>query len=66
MIYNFGLVMNNISYTKKVCYNISIIDLTETNRIEEFKAKIINLTDNYNYYRIEEFEYYNYEKTLEL
>ena len=66
MIYNFGIVTNNISYTEKVCYNINIIDLTETNRIEEFKAKIINLIDNYNYYNIEEFEYCDYEKTLEL
>ena len=29
LIQNIGLVMNNISYTEKVCYNISMIDLTE-------------------------------------
>ena len=42
---------NNRSYTKNVCYNISIIDLTENRKIEEFKTEItkttINLTQNH-------------------
>ena len=53
--------MNN---TKKVCYNINIIDLTEVNKIEEFKIEItktiISLTKNYDQYHIEEF--CNYEE----
>ena len=44
---------------EKVCYNISMIDLTEKQKIEEFKTKItktiINLTDNHIQYYIEEF-----------
>ena len=43
--------MNNISYAEKVCYNISMIDLTEKQKIEEFKTEIIktiiNLTENH-------------------
>ena len=46
---------NNRSYAEKVCYNISMIDLTENRKIEEFKTEItktvINLTQNH----IEEF-----------
>ena len=49
---------NNISYAKKVCYNISMIDLTKTSKIEEFKPKItkpiINLTENHIKYHMEE------------
>ena len=56
--------MNNISYAKKVCYNINIIDLIEKQKIEEFKIEIIktiiNLTDNHNQYHIKEF--CNYEE----
>ena len=59
LIQNFSLVMNNRSYTEKICYNINMIYLTEKQKIEEFKIKItkiiINLTDNYNRYHIEEF-----------
>ena len=40
LIQNFGLVMNNRRYTEKVCYNISMIDLTEKQKIEEFKIEI--------------------------
>ena len=39
---------NNRSYVEKVFYNISMIDLTENIKIEEFKTEItkiiINLT----------------------
>ena len=42
---------NNRSYAEKVCYNISMIDLTENRKIEEFKTEItkiiINLTQNH-------------------
>ena len=42
---------NNISYAEKVCYNISMIDLTKKRKIEEFKTEItktiINLTQNH-------------------
>ena len=31
---------NNRSYVEKVCYNISMIDLTENRKIEEFKTEI--------------------------
>ena len=31
---------NNISYGKKVCYNISMIDLTENRKIKIFKTEI--------------------------
>ena len=52
MIQNFCLVMNNISYTENVCYNISMIDLTKKKKIEELKIEItktiINLTDDHN------------------
>ena len=59
LIQNFSLVMNDRSYTEKVCYNINMIYLTEKQKIEEFKIEItkiiINLIDNYNRYHIEEF-----------
>ena len=58
LIYNIGIVMNNISYAEKVCYNISMIDLTEKQKIEEFKTEIIktiiNLTENHIQYHMEE------------
>ena len=42
---------NNISYIENVCYNISMIYLTENRKIEEFKIEItktiINLTQNH-------------------
>ena len=48
---------NNRSYTEKVCYNISMIDLTDNRYIEEFKIEItkavINLTQNHIEYHIE-------------
>ena len=51
--------MNNMSYAEKVCYNISMIDLTKTQKIEEFKIEItktiINLTENHIQYHLEEF-----------
>ena len=50
---------NNRSYAEKVCYNISMIDLTNNSSIEEFKTEItkavINLTQNHIEYHIEEF-----------
>ena len=58
MIQNIGLVMNNKSYEEKVCYNISMIDLTEKQKIEEFKNEItktiINLTENHIQYHMKE------------
>ena len=39
--------MNNKSYIKNVCYNISIIDLTEKKKIEEFKTEIIKIIINF-------------------
>ena len=51
--------MNNMSYAEKVCYNISMIDLTKTQKIEEFNIEItktiINLTENHIQYHLEEF-----------
>ena len=50
---------NNRSYAEKVCYNISVIDLTDNRRIEEFKTEItkavINLIQNHIEYHIEQF-----------
>ena len=50
---------NNRSYAEKVCYNISMIDLTDDRYIEEFKTEItkavINLTQNHIEYHIERF-----------
>ena len=37
---------NNISYVKKVYYNISMIDLIENKKIEEFKTEIIKTIIN--------------------
>ena len=49
-------MINNRSYVKKVCYNIRVIDLTEKQKIEEFKIEITktikNLTENHNQYHI--------------
>ena len=57
MIQNIGLVMNNKSYAEKVCYNIRMIYLTETQEIEEFKIEItktiINLLENHIQYHLE-------------
>ena len=48
---NIGLVMNNRSYKEKICNNINIIDLTEKQKINEFKIEItktiINLKKNH-------------------
>ena len=42
---------NNRSYAENVCYNISMIDLAENRKMEEFKTEIknniINLTQNH-------------------
>ena len=62
---------NNRSYAEKVCYNISMIDLTDNRYIEEFKAEItkavINLTQNHNEYHIEKFcDYEEYDRTIRL
>ena len=49
---------NNRSYAEKVCYNISMINLTENIKIEEFKTEIIkiiiNITKNHIEYQMEE------------
>ena len=37
---------NNKSYAEKVCYNISMIDLTDNSSIEEFKAEITKAVIN--------------------
>ena len=34
-----SLQMNNVSYTEKFCYNISIIDLNEKQKIKNLKIK---------------------------
>ena len=48
LIQNIGSMGNNRSYVENVCYNISMIDLTENKKLEEFKTEItkaiINLT----------------------
>ena len=50
---------NNRSYEEKVCYNISMIDLIENPKIEEFKTEItktiINLTENHIKHHMDEF-----------
>ena len=50
---------NNRNYAKKNCYNINMIDLTENQKIKEFKTKItktiINLTKSHIKYHLEEF-----------
>ena len=62
---------NNISYAKKVCYNISMLDLTEIRKIEEFKTEIantiINLTQNHIENHIEEFcDCEEFDRTIRL
>ena len=71
MIQNIGLVINNKSYAEKVCYNISMIDLTEKQNIEEFKTKItktiINLIENHIQYHMEELcDCEEFDKTIRL
>ena len=59
MTQNIDSIGNNRSYVEKVYYNISMIDLTENKKIEEFKTEItkiiINLTQNHIENHIEEF-----------
>ena len=62
---------NNRSYAEKVCYNISMIDLTDNRYIEEFKTEItksvINLTQNHIEYHIERFcDCEEYDRTIRL
>ena len=62
---------NNRSYVEKVCYNISMIDLTDNRYIEEFKEEItktvINLTQNHIEYHIERFcDCEEYDRTIRL
>ena len=62
---------NNRSYAEKVCYNISMIDLTDNIYIEEFKTEItkavINLTQNHIEYHIERFcDCEEYDRTIRL
>ena len=71
MIQNIGLVMNKRNYAKKVCYNISKIDLTEKQKIEEFKTEItkiiINLTKNQIQYHMEElYDCEEFDRTIRL
>ena len=51
---------NNRSYAENVCYNISMIHLTENRKLEEFKTEItktiINLIQNHIENYIEEFD----------
>ena len=60
---------NNKSYAENVCYNISMIDLTDNRYIEEFKTEItksvINLTQNHIEYHIERFcDCEEYDRTI--
>ena len=62
---------NNISYAENVCYNISIIYLTENREIEEIKTKItktiINITENHIQYYMEEFyDCEEFDRTIRL
>ena len=62
---------NNRSYEEKVCYNISMIDLTDIRYIENFKVEIIkaviNLTQNHIEYHIEQFcDCEEYDRTIRL
>ena len=62
---------NNRSYAENVCYNISMIDLTNKSSIEEFKTEItkavINLTQNHIEYHIEEFcDCEEFDRTIRL
>ena len=62
---------NNRSYAEKVCYNISMRDLTDNIYIEEFKTEItkavINLTQNHIEYHIERFcDCEEYDRTIRL
>ena len=62
---------NNRSYAEKVCYNISMMDLTDNRYIEEFKEEItksvINLTQNHIEYHIERFcDCEEYDRTIRL
>ena len=62
---------NNRSYAEKVCYNISVMDLTDNRYIEEFKEEItksvINLTQNHIEYHIERFcDCEEYDRTIRL
>ena len=71
LIQNTGSMGNNRSYAEKVCYNISMIDLTDNRYIEEFKTEItksvINLTQNHIEYHIERFcDCEEYDRTIRL
>ena len=60
---------NNRSYAENVCYNISMIDLTDNRYIEEFKTEItkavINLTQNHIEYHIEQLcDCEEYDRTI--
>ena len=62
---------NNRSYAEKVCYNISMIDLTDNRYIEECKGEItkavINLTQIHIEYHIEKFcDCEEYDRTIRL
>ena len=62
---------NNRSYAEKVCYNISMMNLTDNRYIEEFKEEItksvINLTQNHIEYHIERFcDCEEYGRTIRL
>ena len=58
---------NNRSYEEKVCYNISMIDLTENRKIEEFKTEITKTVINHIENHIEEFcDCEEFERTIKL
>ena len=58
---------NNRSYAEKIYYNISMIDLTEKRKIEEFKTEITNTIINLTQNHIEEFcDYEEFDRTIRL
>ena len=62
---------NNRSYAENVCYNITMIDLNENQKIEELKIEItktiINLTENHIKYHLEEFcDCEEFDRTIRL
>ena len=71
LIQNTGSMGNIRSYEEKFCYNISMIDLTENRKIEEFKTEItktvINLTQNHIENHIEELcDCEEFDRTIKL
>ena len=64
-------MMNTRSYAKKICYNISMINRTEKQKIEKFKIEItetiINLIENHSQYHMKKFcDCEEFDKTIRL